>query len=169
MQISYLLNGKTLTKLQKRHWQLISVVCSIIIILSIYIVLDTIKMAPEDWIKRAYYLRVYIVGFSVLIVLFTMYILQQEGMIHRMARKRFKEMQKEERVKATSELAEMTTAQLQEIMEVIRLATQSLKLKIAKDEDKKHLERIEEEVTRADDLINSISRLPDLISKEEAK
>ncbi|MBI4722062.1 MAG: hypothetical protein HY769_03550 [Candidatus Stahlbacteria bacterium] len=143
--------------------------CGIIIVLSIYIVLDTIKMAPEDWIKRAYYLKIYIVGFSVLIILFTMYILQQENIIHRMARKLFNEMQKEERVKTASELAKMTNKQLQEIMEIIRLAMQSLKPGIAKAEDKKHLERIEEEVARADDLINSISRLPDLISKEKAE
>lgn len=164
-----ILNEKTLPQLQKRHWHLLIIVCVIVITLSIYVVLDTIRTNPEDWAKRSYYLKVYIIGFSVLITLFTTYILQETLVVQRMARKLFKEMKRKERIKAASEFSKITTRQLQESLEVIRLATQYFKSKLDKEEDMKHLDHIEEELTRADNLVNYILTLPELISKEEVK
>lgn len=161
-------NAEALKHLQRRHRHLLIVIIAILIILSVYIVLDTITTSPDDWAKRSYYLKVYIIGFCSIILLFIGYIIQKELIIQRITRKLLEEEKREERLRAAGEFSKMTTGQLQESLEVIRLAAEYLKSKLDKKgkvEEIKHLERIEDELNRADDFANYVLKLPELIGK----
>ncbi|MDI6839351.1 MAG: hypothetical protein QMD71_00620 [bacterium] len=138
------------------------------VILSVYVVLDTIGTNPEDWAKRSYYLKVYVIGFCVLITLFVVYTVLKEAEIQRLMRELFTEMKKEERLLTAEKFAKITTEQLQESLEVIRLAAEYLKSKLERKgeaEEIKHLEHIEKELNRANSFIDEILKLPESISE----
>ena len=163
-------NAKTLRGLQRKHRHSLIVIIVILIILSTYIVLDTITTTPEDWAERSYYLKVYIIGFCFLILLFTGYIIQRELIIQRITRKLFQEEKREERLRVAGEFSRMATGQLQESLEVIHLTLEYLRSKLDKkgeQEEIKHLEHTEKELKRAENFADEILRLPELISKED--
>ncbi len=155
-------NGVRLRRIDRRDWALWIMLLIILIALTIYVVLDLLIIAPEKWAQEMYLLKVYLIGFSILLFLTVAYIIDKEILIKRIRKELFEETITLERLESRRKFAEIITQQLRESFDVLELTTRYLKSKLKETENSgeiKHLKHIEEEIKRIDSLAREIVEL----------
>lgn len=155
-------NGLRLRRIERRDWALWIMLLIILIALTLYVIFDLLIIAPEKWVQEMYLLKVYLIGFSILLFLTVAYIIDKEILIKRIRKELFEETITLERLESRRRFAQIVTQQLRESFDVLDLAIRYLKSKLKETENSgeiKHLKHIEEEIKRIDSLAREIIEL----------